>query len=128
MDTTNASGKALLNETETTIRSKYSELWILVRNYCSFLLFVFLRTIQHLILFIHLVSTGEPLRYDPQFRGPMARRGCTDVICLLLFFFFLIGWGFGGYYGELIKQIFGMFRILIIVLYLGFFQLTEKVI
>lgn len=40
MDTTNASGKALLNETETKVRSKYSELWILVSKYCSLLLVI----------------------------------------------------------------------------------------
>ena len=31
--------------------------------------------------------------------GPIKNRGCTDVICFLLFFAFLGGWGVVGYYG-----------------------------
>lgn len=44
---------------------------------------------------------GEQFHHDPQFRGPLAKRSCTDVICLLFFFVFLIAFGFAGYYGEI---------------------------
>jgi len=48
---------------------------------------------------------GEPLRFDPRFKGPLEKRSCTDVICLLLFIAFLGCWGFVGYFayqhGEL---------------------------
>ncbi|XP_018574274.1 CTL-like protein 2 isoform X2 [Anoplophora glabripennis] len=41
---------------------------------------------------------GEPLQYDPQFDGPLKRRSCTDVICLLIFAVFMTGWvGIGIY-------------------------------
>uniref|UniRef100_A0A336K006 CSON001358 protein n=1 Tax=Culicoides sonorensis TaxID=179676 RepID=A0A336K006_CULSO len=40
----------------------------------------------------------EPLRYDPTFKGPLAKRSCTDVICLLIFLLFLCGWGFVAYF------------------------------
>ncbi|XP_063592712.1 choline transporter-like protein 4 [Penaeus indicus] len=36
---------------------------------------------------------GEALKYDPEFRGPIKGRSCTDIICLLLFLVFLVGWG-----------------------------------
>ncbi|GFU96700.1 choline transporter-like protein 4 [Trichonephila clavipes] len=35
---------------------------------------------------------GEELTYDPEFRGPIKNRSCTDVICLFLFVAFLGGW------------------------------------
>ncbi|XP_059622813.1 choline transporter-like 2 isoform X2 [Phlebotomus argentipes] len=41
---------------------------------------------------------GEPMKYDPNFKGPLKNRSCTDVICLLLFVFFLVGWGVVAYY------------------------------
>ncbi|CAH0747568.1 unnamed protein product [Diatraea saccharalis] len=41
---------------------------------------------------------GEPLKYDPDFKGPIHNRSCTDIIWLLLFIVFLGGWGFVGYY------------------------------
>ena len=31
--------------------------------------------------------------------GPIKNRGCTDILCLLLFIAFLVGWGVVGYYG-----------------------------
>ncbi|CRK97987.1 CLUMA_CG011358, isoform B [Clunio marinus] len=43
---------------------------------------------------------GEHFRYDPKFRGPLSQRSCTDVICLLFFFVFLIAFGFAGYYAQ----------------------------
>ncbi|XP_063707437.1 choline transporter-like 2 isoform X3 [Culicoides brevitarsis] len=43
-------------------------------------------------------SQREPLRYDPTFKGPLAKRSCTDIICLLIFIIFLCGWGFVAYF------------------------------
>ncbi|XP_074034090.1 choline transporter-like 2 isoform X2 [Leptinotarsa decemlineata] len=41
---------------------------------------------------------GEPLQHDPDFRGPLKRRSCTDVICLLFFLLFIATWiGIGLY-------------------------------
>ncbi|ROT82456.1 hypothetical protein C7M84_024381 [Penaeus vannamei] len=40
-----------------------------------------------------VVSEGEALKYDPEFRGPIKGRSCTDILCLLLFLVFLVGWG-----------------------------------
>lgn len=31
---------------------------------------------------------------------PPTKRSCTDVMCLLLFLAFLVGWGFIAYYGK----------------------------
>ncbi|XP_037514059.1 choline transporter-like protein 4 isoform X4 [Rhipicephalus sanguineus] len=38
------------------------------------------------------LSTGEPRKFDPGFKGPLKNRSCTDIICLFLFVFFLFGW------------------------------------
>ncbi|XP_044258638.1 choline transporter-like 2 isoform X2 [Tribolium madens] len=35
---------------------------------------------------------GEPIPYDPDFNGPLRRRSCTDIICLLIFFVFIGCW------------------------------------
>ncbi|KAG5894972.1 hypothetical protein JTB14_009705 [Gonioctena quinquepunctata] len=41
---------------------------------------------------------GEPLRYDPDFNGPLKRRSCTDVLCLAFFLVFVAVWiGIGLY-------------------------------
>lgn len=41
---------------------------------------------------------GEPIRYDPDFSGPLKRRSCTDVLCLLLLLVFIGCWiGIGLY-------------------------------
>lgn len=45
------------------------------------------------------IEYGSPKKYDPDFRGPIKNRSCTDVICLLLFIAFLCGWGFVGFLG-----------------------------
>lgn len=50
------------------------------------------------LLFLFL---GEPLRYDPTFKGPLKGRSCTDIICLLLFIGFLVGWGTISWFGKL---------------------------
>ncbi|CAL4166186.1 unnamed protein product, partial [Meganyctiphanes norvegica] len=41
---------------------------------------------------------GEALKYDPEFKGPIKSRSCTDIICFLLFFAFLAGWGVVAYF------------------------------
>ncbi|XP_058129739.1 choline transporter-like 2 isoform X2 [Anopheles ziemanni] len=43
-------------------------------------------------------GTAEPLKYDPNFRGPLSKRSCTDLPCLLLFIAFLGAWGFVAHY------------------------------
>lgn len=34
---------------------------------------------------------GEPLKYDPNFKGPVTNRSCTDVICCIIFIIFILG-------------------------------------
>ncbi|XP_044728257.1 choline transporter-like 2 [Chrysoperla carnea] len=34
----------------------------------------------------------EPNQYDPDFRGPLEKRSCTDVICLLIFIIVIAAW------------------------------------
>lgn len=41
---------------------------------------------------------GESLKYDPTFKGPLHKRSCTDVICLLLFICFIAAWAAVGIY------------------------------
>lgn len=41
---------------------------------------------------------GQPLKYDPEFKGPLSKRSCTDIPCLFLFVAFLAGWGAVAYY------------------------------
>lgn len=41
---------------------------------------------------------GESLKYDPTFKGPLHKRSCTDVICLLLFICFIGAWVAVGVY------------------------------
>jgi len=33
-------------------------------------------------------------------RGPVKNRSSTDIICLIIFIAFLVGWGFIGFYGK----------------------------
>uniref|UniRef100_A0A8D2D9C4 Choline transporter-like protein n=1 Tax=Sciurus vulgaris TaxID=55149 RepID=A0A8D2D9C4_SCIVU len=35
---------------------------------------------------------GKPAKYDPSFRGPIKNRGCTDVICCVIFLLFILGY------------------------------------
>uniref|UniRef100_A0A7N6AFQ9 Choline transporter-like protein n=1 Tax=Anabas testudineus TaxID=64144 RepID=A0A7N6AFQ9_ANATE len=35
---------------------------------------------------------GEPAQFDPTFKGPMKKRGCTDIICLILFMAVILGY------------------------------------
>lgn len=43
---------------------------------------------------------GEPIRYDPNFNGPIHKRSCTDIIWLLAFILYICLWGYVGYYGK----------------------------
>ncbi|XP_041974365.1 choline transporter-like 2 isoform X3 [Aricia agestis] len=43
-------------------------------------------------------ESREPIRYDPDFNGPIHNRSCTDIIWLIIFILFLGGWGYVGYY------------------------------
>ncbi|XP_026725806.1 CTL-like protein 2 isoform X1 [Trichoplusia ni] len=44
-------------------------------------------------------ESREPIRYDPNFNGPIHNRSCTDILWLILFILFLGVWGYVGYYG-----------------------------
>uniref|UniRef100_A0AAQ4NVA1 Choline transporter-like protein n=1 Tax=Gasterosteus aculeatus aculeatus TaxID=481459 RepID=A0AAQ4NVA1_GASAC len=35
---------------------------------------------------------GEPAQFDPTFNGPMKKRGCTDIICCVLFMAVVLGY------------------------------------
>lgn len=35
---------------------------------------------------------GEAFTYDPNFKGPIKNRSCTDVLCLIVFLSFIVGW------------------------------------
>ncbi|KAK9719051.1 Plasma-membrane choline transporter [Popillia japonica] len=43
-------------------------------------------------------DVGEPIRYDPDFHGPLKHRSCTDVICLFIFIVFIGCWAGIGIY------------------------------
>ncbi|XP_050359441.1 choline transporter-like 2 isoform X3 [Nymphalis io] len=43
-------------------------------------------------------ESREPIRYDPNFNGPIHNRSCTDIVWLITFVLFLGGWGYVGYY------------------------------
>ncbi|XP_059157346.1 choline transporter-like protein 2 isoform X2 [Physella acuta] len=38
-----------------------------------------------------LKEYGEPIKFDPSFKGPIKNRLCTDVICCIIFVVFLFG-------------------------------------
>ncbi|XP_041810611.1 choline transporter-like protein 4 isoform X1 [Chelmon rostratus] len=35
---------------------------------------------------------GEPAQFDPTFKGPIKKRGCTDIICCVLFMVVILGY------------------------------------
>ncbi|KAM4550667.1 choline transporter-like protein 4 [Fundulus diaphanus] len=35
---------------------------------------------------------GEPAQFDPSFNGPIKKRGCTDIICCVLFMVVILGY------------------------------------
>lgn len=47
---------------------------------------------------IDVVDGGKPLKHDPKFRGPVAKRSCTDIICCLIFIIFVAGLVVVGYF------------------------------
>lgn len=47
-----------------------------------------------------LCFPGEQLKHDKNFKGPLTKRSCTDVFCLLIFIAFLCGWGFIAHFGK----------------------------
>ncbi|KAL0993018.1 hypothetical protein UPYG_G00102240 [Umbra pygmaea] len=40
----------------------------------------------------HYGKHGEPRKYDPSFKGPIQNRGCTDIICCILFIICILGY------------------------------------
>ncbi|XP_026997255.1 choline transporter-like protein 2 isoform X1 [Tachysurus fulvidraco] len=40
----------------------------------------------------HYGKHGEPRKYDPSFKGPIHNRGCTDIICCILFILAIVGY------------------------------------
>ncbi|XP_065191270.1 choline transporter-like protein 4 [Sycon ciliatum] len=34
---------------------------------------------------------GSPVKFDPNFNGPVKKRSCTDIICLILFLAYMVG-------------------------------------
>ena len=45
------------------------------------------------------VDYGKPYAFEPDFSGPIKKRSCTDVLCLVLFLAFLGGWAFVAAFG-----------------------------
>uniref|UniRef100_A0A667X646 Choline transporter-like protein n=1 Tax=Myripristis murdjan TaxID=586833 RepID=A0A667X646_9TELE len=43
---------------------------------------------------------GEPAQFDPTFAGPINKRGCTDIICCILFMAVIVGYMVVGILGE----------------------------
>nr|XP_046274568.1 choline transporter-like protein 4 [Scatophagus argus] len=39
---------------------------------------------------------GEPAQFDPTFKGPIRKRGCTDIICCILFMAVILGYAVVG--------------------------------
>ncbi|KAE8281996.1 Choline transporter-like protein 4 Solute carrier family 44 member 4 [Larimichthys crocea] len=39
---------------------------------------------------------GEPAQFDPTFNGPIKKRGCTDIICCILFMAVILGYAVVG--------------------------------
>ncbi|XP_026069857.1 choline transporter-like protein 2 isoform X2 [Carassius auratus] len=37
-------------------------------------------------------KNGEPKKFDPDFKGPIQNRGCTDIICCILFIVAIVGY------------------------------------
>ncbi|XP_058466253.1 choline transporter-like 2 isoform X3 [Malaya genurostris] len=56
------------------------------------------RIVEHTVDDVLHPSESQPLKYDPDFKGPLSKRSCTDIPCLFLFILFLVGWGGVAYY------------------------------
>ncbi|XP_051572286.1 choline transporter-like protein 2 isoform X1 [Myxocyprinus asiaticus] len=37
-------------------------------------------------------KNGEPKKFDPNFKGPIQKRGCTDIICCIFFLLAILGY------------------------------------
>ncbi|XP_055533515.1 choline transporter-like 2 isoform X1 [Wyeomyia smithii] len=59
------------------------------------------RVIRHSVDDVLHPSESQPLKFDPDFKGPLSKRSCTDIPCLFLFFAFLVCWGGVAYYAFL---------------------------
>uniref|UniRef100_A0A671RHM7 Choline transporter-like protein n=1 Tax=Sinocyclocheilus anshuiensis TaxID=1608454 RepID=A0A671RHM7_9TELE len=46
----------------------------------------------YLISFSPVVLTGEPKKFDPDFKGPIQNRGCTDIVCCIFFIVAIVGY------------------------------------
>uniref|UniRef100_A0A4W5PEE6 Choline transporter-like protein n=1 Tax=Hucho hucho TaxID=62062 RepID=A0A4W5PEE6_9TELE len=42
--------------------------------------------------YLHSFRLGEPRKYDPTFKGPIYNRGCTDIVCCILFIICILGY------------------------------------
>uniref|UniRef100_A0A8C7DD57 Choline transporter-like protein n=1 Tax=Oncorhynchus kisutch TaxID=8019 RepID=A0A8C7DD57_ONCKI len=45
-----------------------------------------------LFQYLHSFHLGEPKKYDPTFKGPIYNRGCTDIVCCILFIICILGY------------------------------------
>lgn len=74
------------------------------------------------------VFSGETLKYDVNFRGPLSKRSCTDVCCLFIFIAFCVSWGFVARYGEAISEKFPRKITLLFFLSIRFVHADRKLI
>ncbi|XP_073792214.1 choline transporter-like protein 2 isoform X3 [Danio rerio] len=37
-------------------------------------------------------KSGEPRKFDPSFKGPIQNRGCTDIVCCIIFIIAIVGY------------------------------------
>ncbi|XP_055591985.1 choline transporter-like 2 isoform X3 [Uranotaenia lowii] len=56
------------------------------------------RVVRHSVQDVLDPSESQPLKFDPDFKGPLSKRSCTDIPCLFLFVVFLGCWGAVAYY------------------------------
>ncbi|XP_078387377.1 choline transporter-like protein 2 isoform X2 [Cetorhinus maximus] len=47
---------------------------------------------QHQRVSLLSEPSDEPKKFDPSFKGPIANRSCTDIICCLIFFVAILGY------------------------------------
>uniref|UniRef100_A0A182JCJ5 Choline transporter-like protein n=1 Tax=Anopheles atroparvus TaxID=41427 RepID=A0A182JCJ5_ANOAO len=58
------------------------------------------RVVKHSQEDVKHPAESEPLKHDPDFKGPLSKRSCTDLPCLFLFIAFLGAWGYVAYYAA----------------------------
>lgn len=49
-------------------------------------------------IFWEFIFAERPTPHDPQWKGPLKNRSCTDIPCLMVFIIFMVCWGAVGYY------------------------------